>query len=154
LSSALRALAQSTGTTLYMVLVAAFDVLLCHHTHRRDVVIGTDVSGRHTPGTEDLVGCTVNQLVLRTRIPDDEDPSFREILQRVRSTVLAAIDHQELPFELLLRDLKPPREPGRPPLFQVKMVYQQAPVERFEQPDISFESLAVDSGASKWDLLL
>jgi amino acid adenylation domain-containing protein len=154
LSAAVRALARDTDSTLYTVLLTAFHLLLCHHGAGTDIVIGTDVSGREAPGTEDLVGCLVNQLVLRTRLTGGEDLTFRAALAQVKETVLQALEHQDLPFEVLLRELRPRREPGRPPLFQIKMVFQQTPTERIQLPGVSFEPISVDSGASKWDLLL
>ncbi|HYR09511.1 MAG TPA: condensation domain-containing protein, partial [Longimicrobium sp.] len=113
----LAALGRREGATLYMVLLAAFQVLLAKYAGTGDVVVGTPVAGRDHQEVEGLIGFFVNTLVLRTDLSGD--PPFREVLRRTRATVLGAFQHQEVPFEKLVAQLPPERAPGHSPLFQV-----------------------------------
>src|SRR6185369_128927 len=105
-------------------LLAAFQLVLGRHADQEDVVIGTSVANRNRMETEGLIGFFINQLVLRT--PLSGNPSFRELLSRVRETTLAAYAHQDTPFEKLVEELAPRRDPSRTPLFDVKFVFQNA----------------------------
>ncbi|MFF7523906.1 amino acid adenylation domain-containing protein, partial [Streptomyces pseudovenezuelae] len=119
--AALRALSREHGTTMFMTLLAAFDVLLGRYAGTDDVVVGTPVANRNRAETEDLIGFFVNTLVLRTDLSGD--PAFTELLGRVRAMALDAYAHQDLPFEQLVDDLAVERDRSRSPLFQVLFNY-------------------------------
>ncbi len=128
--SELQALARSEGKTLFMVLLAAFDVLLYRLTGQQDLVVGVPMANRDRLESEGLIGFFVNTLVLRTdlkRIDPAGDPTFRQILARVREVTLEAHAHQDLQFETLVEELQPERSLSRTPLFQVLFAYQNIP---------------------------
>jgi amino acid adenylation domain-containing protein len=122
---AIAALATATQTTPFMVLLAVFQALLHRYTGQDDVSVGTPVAGRTKVELERLVGCLTNTLVLRTQMAGD--PSFRELLGRVRTVTLDAYEHQATPFEWLVDELQPARDPSRHPLFQVAFALQNVP---------------------------
>ncbi|MGA5759624.1 amino acid adenylation domain-containing protein [Nonomuraea bangladeshensis] len=117
LTGALEALARRRGATLFMVLLAGLKAVLCRYAGQHDVVVGTPVAGRELPEFEPLLGMFVNTLVLRTDLGGD--PEFGELLDRVRETVLDALDHAEAPFDRLVEALQPVRDTSRTPLYQV-----------------------------------
>ncbi|WP_261991503.1 non-ribosomal peptide synthetase [Streptomyces sp. OR43] len=119
--TALRALSREHGTTMFMTLLAAFDVLLGRYAGSDDVVVGTPVANRNRAETEDLIGFFVNTLVMRTDLSGD--PTFAELLGRVRKVALDAYAHQDLPFEQLVDELVTERDRSRSPLFQVLFNY-------------------------------
>jgi len=153
LAGDLRRLSQERGATLFMTLLAAFDLLLWEASGRRaeDVVVGTDVANRTLAESEAMIGFFVNQLVLRTRL--DGDLSFAELLQRVRATTLDAYEHQDLPFDELVRALRPRRQVDRHPLFQVKLVLQNEAGGDLEAAGLHGEAVRFDRGVAKFDLL-
>jgi non-ribosomal peptide synthetase component F len=126
---AIRALGKQHGTTLFMTLLAAFQVLLHRDTGQEDVVVGTPIAGRNRPEFEPLIGFFVNTLVLRTTVRSDL--SFRAVLARVRHDALDAFAHQELPFERLVEELQPDRDLSRNPLCQVVFSLQNTPTSRW-----------------------
>jgi polyketide synthase PksJ len=148
----LKALGLEEKATLFMTLLAAFDVLLRHHAGADKVAVGTDVANRTRAESEALIGFFVNQLVLLTDLSGD--PTFRTLLGRVRETALGAFAHQELPFELLVDALKPEREASDSPLFQVKFVLQNAPQPPLQLTNLSISPLEVENPYAKFDLLL
>jgi amino acid adenylation domain-containing protein len=151
LAAALKALARRESATLFMVLLAVFQVLLRHLSRRDDVVVGTDIANRNHADTERMIGFFINQLVLRTRLGGD--PGFTELLARVREATLGAYAHQDMPFDLLVDDLLPER-PHHAPLFQVKFFLENTPAERIELPGLSLSRLPVDMRTAKLDLTL
>ena len=117
LDSALRSLSRKAGVTFFMTLLAAFQTLLHRMTGEDDIVVGTPVAGRDRSETEGLIGLFLNSLALRTNLSGN--PTFVELLARVREVALGAYDHQELPFEKLVAELQPERDLSRTPIFQV-----------------------------------
>jgi amino acid adenylation domain-containing protein len=144
LTAALRALAEREGVTLFMVILAALQLLLSRLSGQEDVAVGTPVAGRDRAELEPLIGLFLNHLVLRTDVSGD--PTFRELLARVREGVLGAFAHQGLPFERLLAELNPPRDPSRTPLFQVFLNFVNAADERLHLPEAVAESFTLAGG--------
>ena len=138
--------------TLFMTLLAAFKVLLWRYTNQADVVVGSPIANRTQAETEDLIGFFVNTLVLRTDLSGN--PTFAQLLDRVKEVALGAYDHQDLPFEKLVEELSPERDFGHNPLFQVLFVLQNATRSRLELPGLALERLDVHSGTAKFDLSL
>ncbi|HXM54493.1 MAG TPA: amino acid adenylation domain-containing protein [Candidatus Dormibacteraeota bacterium] len=146
----LRGLARSTGATQYMVLLAALGVLLGGHTDAETAVVGSPIAGRVRAELEELVGCFVNTLVMTVDLRGD--PSFAELVGRVREMALEAFRHQEIPFERLAQELDPDRDPGRTPLFQVALAYQSAPAPAFAAPGVRSEPFPLRPRAAMFDL--
>jgi len=122
LADALKALSSREGVTLYMTLTAAFQALLHRYTGQTDLVIGTVTSDRKRPEVQGLVGYFLNTVVLRTKM--EGDPTFRELLGRVREVVISARGHEEVPFEYVVKELQPERSLSYTPLIQVMFSYQ------------------------------
>src|SRR5258707_9524477 len=108
-----------------MTLLAAFQTLAARYTRQEDIVVGTPIANRNRAEIEGLIGAFVNTLVLRTNVSGN--PSFREVLARVRETALAAYAHQDLPFEKLVEELHPARNQSYNPIFQVMFIFQNTP---------------------------
>lgn len=123
LTTNLKALAQQEGTTIYTLLLAAFQILLYRYTHQEDILVGSPTSGRNKPEFSDIFGYFVNPVVLRANLSGE--PSFKSFLSQVRQTVLEALAHQDYPFPLLVERLQPQRDPSRSPIFQVFFVFQK-----------------------------
>ena len=147
----LRELSRRSGATLFVTLLAAFKVLLHRYTGQTDVVVGSVIANRNRRELEGLIGFFVNTLVLRTDLSGD--PSFGELLGRVREVCLGAYGHQDLPFEKLVEELRPGRGVSGSPLFQVLFVLQNAPLS-LELPGLWVEPVEVETGTAKFDLSL
>ncbi len=149
---AVRALGRQEGATLYMTLLAAFQVLLFRYSGQDDIAVGTPVAGRSHPKLEGLIGFFVNTLVMRGDLSGD--PAFRELLRRVRRTAIEAYTHQDLPFEKLVTVSHRDRDASRTPLFQVMFALQNVPLPALRAPELLFTPLELSSGTSKFDLTL
>ena len=152
LSEALRELSQSKRVTLFMTLLAAFAALLHRYTNEDDLIIGSVIAGRNRREVEDLIGNFINMLVLRTDLSGN--PTFSELLNRVREVSLAAYAHQDVPFERLVEELQPVRANSRSPFFQVAFGLQQQPLQTFTLPDLELTPFTFDSDVSRYDLTL
>jgi non-ribosomal peptide synthetase component F len=152
LSEALRELSRSEGVTLFMTLLAAFKTLLYRYTNQDDVVIGTAIAGRNRVEVENLIGIFINMLVLRTSLSGN--PTFRELLGRVREVTLDAYAHQEVPFERLVEKLQPARTLARSPFFQVAFGLQHQPNQTFTLPGLELTPLNFETDVSRYDLTL
>ena len=150
--TALMALARREDATLFMILLAAYKLVLQRYSGQEDIVVGTPIANRTQPEIERLIGYFANTLVLRTGLTGD--PSVREGLQRVRETALDAYAHQDVPFEKLLEELQPARDPGRQPLFQVVFTLQNLPPSNYALGNLTISPVDVDTGTAKFDLTL
>ena len=150
LSENLLHLSRQEGVTLFMLLLAAFQVLLYRHTGQEDIVVGTDVANRTRNETEVLLGFFVNLLVLRTDLGGK--PRFREFLQRVREVVLDAYVHQELPFEKLVEILQLKRNKNYTPLVRSILVFQNIPVTSFTIPGLNVSSMQIEMNTTNFEL--
>ncbi|MEM9978615.1 MAG: amino acid adenylation domain-containing protein, partial [Cyanobacteria bacterium P01_D01_bin.2] len=150
LSQQLTALAQSQSATVFMTLLAAFKVLLYRYTGQSDLVVGTPIANRHRAEVEGLIGLFVNTLVLRSHLSPHS--SFPALLAHIKTTTLAAYDHQDLPFEKLVEALQPERDLSHSPLFQVKFRLENAPQETLTLPGLTFKRLPQAVTTAKLDL--
>ena len=126
--------------------------LLCRYTNQEDIVLGTPIANRTRRETEDLIGFFVNTLVIRTDLSGN--PSFRELLRRVREVALQAYGHQDVPFEKLVEELKPERSLSHMPLFQVLVAFQNAPEATLVMPGLEVQDFSLQSQTAKVDLSL
>ena len=152
LTKRLKELSRSEGATLFMTILAAFQIVLSRYAAQHDVAVGVPVANRRRREFESLIGFFVNTLVLRTNLAGD--PTFRELLGRVREVSLGAYAHQDVPFEMLVERLQPVRDGGGTPLFNVLFVFQNAPEVDLELPGLKIEQLDVETGTAKFDLML
>jgi amino acid adenylation domain-containing protein len=150
LAADLRELGRREDATIFMTLLAGFKALLARYTAQRDVLAGTPVAGRGRSELEPLIGFLANTLVIRTDLSGD--PSFRDLLRRVRGATLDAYAHQEFPFDRLVEEVNPERDLSRQPLFQAMFVLQNAPQPEAALPGLTIRPIPADSGTSKFDL--
>ncbi|MCP4657568.1 MAG: amino acid adenylation domain-containing protein, partial [bacterium] len=146
----LRAFSRGHGSTLYMSMLAAFYALLFRYTGQRDLALGAGVANRRAPESEALIGMVVNTVVMRGDL--DGDPSFRELLERVRRMTLDAYAHQDMPVERLVRELRPERVLSHNPLFQVMFSFHDSPVPALEFAGIRGHYVVHVNRSAKIDL--
>ena len=152
LADALRALAQREGATPFMVGMAVFQVLMHRYSQQDDVSVGTPIAGRYRKELQGMIGFFTNTLVIRTDFSGN--PTFRQLLGRVREAALGAYDHQELPFEKLVMELNPERSLSHTPLFQVMFVLQNLPPAERTPAGLTMTQVKSERGNSKFDLML
>jgi amino acid adenylation domain-containing protein len=148
----LKVLARQENATLFMTMLAAFDVLLYRYTGQADLVVGVPIAGRSRPDTLNMVGLLVNTLALRVNMAGG--PAFQTLLAQVRQTVLAAFRHQDAPFEQLVQRLQPQRDLSRHPLFQTMFVFEQNPAAELRLPGLAVQPVEVEPAATAFDLTL
>lgn len=152
LSRAVRDLSREENCTLFMTLLAAFQLLLSRYSGQQDIVVGTPVSNRLRTETEGLVGLFLNTLVLRTRLHNDQ--TGRSVLRQVRDEALGAFAHQDLPFEVLVEELRPKRSLSHNPIFQVLFMFQNLPDSGTTTATLTFAPIDIESGTTMLDLSL
>ncbi|MTJ48116.1 non-ribosomal peptide synthetase [Dolichospermum sp. UHCC 0259] len=152
LTAALKHLSQQEEVTLFMILLAAFKVLLYRYTQQEDILVGTPIANRNRSEIEGLIGFFVNTLVLRSNL--EGNPTFHQLLTQVKKTTLAAYNHQDLPFEQLVEELQPERNLSHSSLFQVMFILQNAPTEVLHLPDLTIKPLQVERKTANFDLTL
>ncbi len=148
----LHSLARRLRIHSFTVWLAVFQILLQRYSGQRDIVLGTVIANRTRPELEHMIGFFVNTLVLRADLSGR--PSFENLLRQDQEHLLNAYTHQDLPFEVLVEALKPSRDPGRNPLFQVAIVLHNAPIGTLCLPGLQAEPLSIDPGATQFDLSL
>jgi surfactin family lipopeptide synthetase A len=148
LSRALRDLSRKEGVTLFMTLLAAFDVLLYRYSGQEDILVGSITAGRSVPGTEKLLGFFLNTVVLRTSLAGN--PTFRELLERSRNVTLGALSHDDVPLDELVRELQPERDLSSNPLFQVLLSFE--PSLSVVDSGWNLTAIDVETGTAKFDL--
>jgi amino acid adenylation domain-containing protein len=152
LTAALENLSRCEGATLFMTILAAFDVLLARYAGQGDVLVGTPIAGRLRRETEGLIGFFVNTLVMRVDL--SADPTFRALLRIVREGALEAFAHQNLPFEKLVEELRPGRDLARTPIFQVMFELDNAPGAMLDIEGLRVTPIELPDAGAKFDLRL
>jgi natural product biosynthesis luciferase-like monooxygenase protein len=152
LTDSLRKLSQDEGATLFMTLLASFKALLYRYSGQDDMIVGTDIANRNRIETEGLIGFFVNLLPLRTNLAGD--PTFRELLERVRDVTIGAYAHQDVPFEQIVSALRPDRHLSRTPLVQVLFVMQNTPMPTIELPGLKLDLLPLYTETAEFELIV
>jgi hypothetical protein len=152
LTEALKALSRQDGATLFMTMLAAFQTLLYRYTGQEDIIVGSPSAGRTRGETTGLIGFFVNTIVLRADLSGD--PTFTELIARVRDVAMSAYEHQDIPFEKLVEELHPERDRSRNPLFQVMLGFQNHPTDGVTFSGLDVEQFELHNGTSKFDLSL
>jgi amino acid adenylation domain-containing protein len=152
IAKGLKSLARTESTTLYVTLLAAFVALLNRYSGQDDIVVGTAVAGRTRFDLEEMMGFFVNTIPLRVRV--EEDPSFRELVRRVRSAVMGGLAHQDVPLEKLIEELHLPHDLGRPPLFQLLFNFETFASATGTIAGIQVEMLDIYAETAMFDLTL
>ncbi|NJL63582.1 MAG: amino acid adenylation domain-containing protein [Methylacidiphilales bacterium] len=152
LTRQVKQLSQRHHSTLFMTLLAAWNVLLYRYTGSDRIVVGSPIANRQHGITEGLIGCFANTLAFCTNL--SKNPSFEDLLQRVRENALSAYAHQDLPFEQLVEAIQPVRSLSYSPIFQVMLILQNIPVTKLEMEGIKWQVMESDRGTSKYDLTL
>ncbi|KAB8320088.1 non-ribosomal peptide synthetase [Tolypothrix campylonemoides VB511288] len=152
LTEKLRLLSQQSGATLFMVVLTAFVILLSRYSGQEDIVIGSPIANRNRSDIESLIGFFVNTLVLRTKLQGN--PNFLELLSQVQQMALDAYAHQDTPFEQLVEELQPERNPSYSPLFQVGFTLENTPTKTLELPGLTLTPLEIENTTAKYDLTL
>jgi amino acid adenylation domain-containing protein/non-ribosomal peptide synthase protein (TIGR01720 family) len=150
LAERLKSLGQRKGVTLFMTLLGGFDVLMSRYSGQEDVALGTDIANRNRAEIEGVIGFFVNQLVMRVGVRPEE--SFAELLERVREVCLGAYAHQDVPFEKLVEELRPERDLSRSPLFQTKLILQNAPGEDLALEGMRLSIVGGEAKTARFDL--
>ncbi|MFG0331997.1 MAG: amino acid adenylation domain-containing protein, partial [Maioricimonas sp. JB049] len=148
----LKQLAQETDSSLYMVLLASFQVLLAKYAGQEDIVVGSPIAGRKHPDLERVIGMFVNTLAMRNQ--PEAAKGFREFVKEVKQNALQAYAHQDYPFDELVQKLNIPREPNRNPLFDAWFVYQNLERTAFQLPDVAVTTYPIEHEVSRYDLRL
>jgi amino acid adenylation domain-containing protein len=146
----LKGLGRKEGVTFFMLLLAAFQVLLHRYTGEDDVIVGSPTANRSRAELENLIGFFVNNLVLRTDVSGN--PTVRELLARTREVALKAYAHQDVPFDVLVEALRPRRELDHSPLFQILFTLQNLPVMEIELPGVTLSPIDLETGTARFDL--
>jgi len=146
----LRKLCNNENSTLFMSLVAAFNVLLYRYSGQKDINIGTPIANRTNKDIEKIIGLFINTLVLRTDL--SANPTFRDLLKQVRTNNLEAFEHQDLPFEMLVDAIQPERNMSYAPLFQVMIILQNNPIQATQLSELEISMVPVDMGTSTSDI--
>ena len=152
LSRRLREVSRESGVTLFMTLLAGYQALLSRYSGQEDISVGSALANRTRAETEALIGFFINTLVFRTDLSGD--PSFRELLRRVREVALGAYAHQDAPFEMLVDALQPERDLSHSPLFQAAFSLQNIPMQARQLPGLTVAPVELESGVAQFDLLL
>ena len=150
LSESLREFCRQEGATLFMALLAAFNVLLHRYSGQEDILVGSNTAGRRYPGSDKLLGYFLNTIPLRTDLSGD--PTFRELLDRLRSVTLDALSHEEVPLDRLVAELHPERDPKRNPLFQ--LLFSLEPPLSPVSSEWDLTCIEVETGATKFELCM
>jgi hypothetical protein len=150
--AALKKISYEQGATLFMTLLAAFKILLSRYTEQDDIAVGTAIAGRNRAETENLIGFFINTLIMRSEASGEQ--RFPQYLQRVRETALEAYAHQDMPFDKLVEELQPVRDPARSPLVQVAFGLQNAPLDGLQLSQLQLRPVETEGATARFDLTL